>query len=110
MPLRSRPSEVRLQELFRNPDYTGTDEEWDNAKNTVMQGPWLEMNGSPYITVVCPYCTWINEHGVGDGHRECDGPVMSMYGPRGGMRRGYKMYDCPGYTITTPAHDNKLAR
>ena len=100
----SVPDEVRLQELFGNPQYTGTDEEWDTARNTVVYGQWAQMNGLSYVTVVCPHCTWVNEHGTGNGHRDCDGPVMSRYTPTFDSRPGYQMYECPGYTVHTSGY------
>jgi hypothetical protein len=91
-------SNSRLQQLFANPKFEGTDAEWEQLKKVEVHTPY---GSDGIVDVRCPYCTHINTHNVrgGGGHRECNGPVLSKYTLRGAPRGNYKPYDCPGYTL-----------
>lgn len=93
--------EARLRHLFKNPRFSGTDEEWEELRQRRVSGTaHRDESGRPYYTVTCSYCSWVNEHGPGNGHRNCDGPVMSKWNSKKKRpRAGYRMYDCPGYTL-----------
>ena len=91
-------SHPRIQELFENPRWYGTDDEWERLKEAHVRTPY---GADGVVHVQCPYCTWINTHNVrcGGGHRQCDGPVQSKYTARHARRKSWQLYDCPGYTL-----------
>lgn len=99
--------ENRLSELFACPRFAGSNSKWEQLEQrSVCTTAQTTQDGRTYFRVSCPYCSWVNEHGPGRGHRECDGPVMSRWKwNRAGQmitRAGYRMYDCPGYTLEHP--------
>ena len=91
-------SHPRIQQLFSNPQFQGTDDEWERLKQVEVHTAY-GLDG--IVDITCPYCTWINIHNVksGGGYRACDGPVKTKYTARGAMRKNWKRYDCPGYTL-----------
>jgi hypothetical protein len=94
--LKSHP---RIQELFRNPRFTGSKNDYKLLAQTRVSVQNVPEDGN--ISVICPYCTWKNTHNVrgGGGHRECDGPMESKLTARFARRPNWTMYDCPGYTL-----------
>lgn len=77
--------------------------------------PGIPLRSEPNCYIYkCPHCSWINDHGAGDGHRGCGGPLQSRFShfpnaveihwPTFSHHDEWHMYSCPGYTIT-PSKD-----
>jgi len=93
--LKSHP---RLLQLFENPHFQGTKNEWEELKK---KNVYVSTSKSGIVHVECPYCTWTSLHftKLGEGYRKCDGPVHSKYTALMLKRKNYQYYDCPGYNI-----------